>query len=67
MIQTTLKKHYRPDEVARFLALSPRTIYRMIGDGRLSAVRWGNGPWRIPHSSLTKLFDHPQTFGDHPA
>jgi excisionase family DNA binding protein len=46
------KRFFRPDEVAQILALSRRTIYRMIRDGRLSAVRWGSGPWRIPREAL---------------
>jgi excisionase family DNA binding protein len=50
-----IKKFYRPDEVGEMLALSRRTIYRMIHDGRLRAVRWGSGPWRIPRESLEAL------------
>ena len=42
------KRFFRPDEVAAILALSRRTIYRMIRDGRLPGVKWGSGPWRIP-------------------
>ena len=49
------KRFFRPDEVARLLALSRRTIYRMIRDGRLQAVRWGSGPWRIPREALKAL------------
>lgn len=50
------KRFFRPDEVAAILALSRRTIYRMIRDGRLSGVKWGAGPWRIPRESLADLF-----------
>jgi len=50
------KRFFRPDEVAAILALSRRTIYRMIRDGRLSGVKWGTGPWRIPRESLAELF-----------
>ena len=50
------KRFFRPDEVAAILALSRRTIYRMIKDGRLPGVKWGSGPWRIPRESLTSLF-----------
>jgi excisionase family DNA binding protein len=50
------KRFFRPDEVAAILALSRRTIYRMIRDGRLPGVKWGSGPWRIPRESLTTLF-----------
>jgi excisionase family DNA binding protein len=34
---------------------SRRTIYRMIRDGRLQAVKWGAGPWRIPREALLAL------------
>lgn len=50
------KRFFRPDEVAAILALSRRTIYRMIKDGRLPGVKWGSGPWRIPRESLHGLF-----------
>ncbi len=50
------KRFFRPDEVAAILALSRRTVYRMIRDGRLAGVKWGSGPWRIPRESLTALF-----------
>ena len=49
------KRFFRPDEVARLLVLSRRTVYRMIKDGRLAAVRWGSGPWRIPREALRAL------------
>lgn len=49
------KRFFRPDEVAALLALSRRTVYRMMRDGRLPGVRWGAGPWRIPRESLGDL------------
>jgi excisionase family DNA binding protein len=49
------KRYFRPDEVAFLLALSRRTVYRMIRDGRLAAVKLGAGPWRIPRENLTEL------------
>ena len=49
------KRFFRPDEVAALLALSRRTIYRMIRDGRLAGVKLGPGPWRIPRASLESL------------
>jgi len=49
------KRFFRPDEVAAILALSRRTIYRMIRDGRLPGVKWGSGPWRIPRESLAGI------------
>lgn len=51
------KRFFRPDEVARLLALSRRTIYRMIRDGRLKGVRWGSGPWRIPRETLLAMLE----------
>jgi excisionase family DNA binding protein len=49
------KRYFRPDEVAALLALSRRTIYRMIRDGRLPGVKLGAGPWRIPRETLADL------------
>ncbi|MGQ9687291.1 MAG: helix-turn-helix domain-containing protein [Desulfobaccales bacterium] len=54
------KRLFRPDEVAQILCLSRRTIYRMIRDGRLPAVRLGAGPWRIPRETLLTLLPQPQ-------
>jgi excisionase family DNA binding protein len=55
MIPFQKKRFFRPDEVAGILALSRRTIYRMIKDGRLPGVKLGPGPWRIPRESLMNL------------
>ena len=49
------KRCFRPDEAAAILVLSRRTVYRMIRDGRITGVKWGRGPWRIPRESLTNL------------
>lgn len=49
------KRFLRPDEMAEALCLSLRTIYRMIRDGRLQAVKMGGGPWRIPLEQLSRL------------
>jgi excisionase family DNA binding protein len=54
------KKMFRPDEVAHILCLSRRTIYRMIRDGRLPALRLGAGPWRISRETLLLLLPSPQ-------
>jgi excisionase family DNA binding protein len=51
------KRLLRPDEVASFLALSRRTVYRMIRDGRMPSVKLGIGPLRIPAAAFTALFD----------
>lgn len=49
------KRFLRVDEVARDLDVSPRTIYRLIQDGRLLAfpVRRGNAV-RIPRESFDR-------------
>lgn len=49
------KRYFRPDEVAALLALSRRTIYRMMRDGRLPGIKLGAGPWRIPRETLVDL------------
>jgi iron complex outermembrane receptor protein len=49
------KRFFRPDEAAAILVLSRRTVYRMIRDGRLTGVKLGRGPWRIPRESLAGL------------
>ncbi|MFZ2088139.1 MAG: helix-turn-helix domain-containing protein [Desulfobaccales bacterium] len=54
------KKVFRPDEVAKLLCLSRRTVYRMIRDGRLPALRLGGGPWRISRETLLMLLPSPQ-------
>jgi len=57
------KKFFRPDEVASILALSPRTIYRMIRDGRLPSAKLGfTGPLRVPRPSLVALLDQAQVY-----
>ena len=48
---------YRPDEVAAFLCLSRRTIYRMIRDGRLPGIKLGKAPWRISRQALVNLLE----------
>ncbi|MFZ5448621.1 MAG: helix-turn-helix domain-containing protein [Thermodesulfobacteriota bacterium] len=49
------KRFFRPDEAAAILVLSRRTVYRMMRDGRITGVKWGRGPWRIPRESLASL------------
>jgi excisionase family DNA binding protein len=51
-----MKKLYRPDEVATILALSKRTVYRMLQDGRLHGVKiHGTRLWRIPKETLEAI------------
>jgi len=51
------KSLLRPDEVAAILRLSRRTIYRMIHEGRLAAVKMGPdpSPWRIKAETIKAL------------
>ena len=42
------------EEVANILRLNVRTIWRMLGDGRLKGIRLGGG-WRIPKAELEKI------------
>jgi excisionase family DNA binding protein len=51
---------FRPDEVARFLCLSRRTVYRMIKDGRLKSVKLASGTQRVPRESILHLFPRDQ-------
>ncbi len=50
---------YTPEEVARILRVSVRTVYRMIrsADGRLRARRPGGRSVRIYGADLAKLLD----------
>ncbi len=52
LLMLPVKKFYRPDEIAAFLGLSRRTVYRMLRDGRIVGVKIGNGPWRISREGL---------------
>ena len=38
-------------EVAKLLRLSPQTLYKMLNDGNVPAIRVGN-QWRFEHESL---------------
>ncbi|MFL9918815.1 helix-turn-helix domain-containing protein [Paraburkholderia fungorum] len=49
---TTIQKHYRIAEVMQLLGLSQRTIYRMVGDGRLKLVKVGKRASAVPADSL---------------
>ena len=50
------KRFFRPDEVADFLLITKRTVYRMIHDGRLEGVDLNRRPWRIPREAIINLF-----------
>ncbi|MGD0663725.1 MAG: helix-turn-helix domain-containing protein [Syntrophorhabdales bacterium] len=46
----------RPDEVARFLSVSLKTVYRLYHSGLIEGVK-ANGSLRIYRDSLLKLVD----------
>jgi len=50
------KQWYRPDEAAKFLSVSTRTIYRMAGEGDIVAAKV-RGVLRIRADSLTRYMD----------
>ena len=45
----------RPDEVAAYLSLSVKTIYRWIDEGKLEAIKVGEKTLRIPHEAIKTL------------
>jgi excisionase family DNA binding protein len=47
---------YRLDEAAHALGLSPRTVWQLIADGKLTAVRIGRS-LRIDRRDLVALID----------
>lgn len=49
-------------QAARMLGLSKRTIERMIGDGRLPAIRIG-GRWRVTRQIIDQVLEHGTTAG----
>ena len=53
-----VKNWYQPVEIANYLSIHRRTIYRWIQDGKLRAVRFGsgNGTLRVPRESVEDLF-----------
>lgn len=55
------KRFFRPDEVADFLLVTKRTVYRMIHDGRLDGVDLCKRPWRIPRQAIVNLFPSEST------
>ncbi|MCK8604405.1 helix-turn-helix domain-containing protein [Desulfoferrobacter suflitae] len=49
-----MKRFYRPDEVADILGVSTKTVYRLIKEDRLKAVKI-RSILRIPERELDKL------------
>jgi len=52
MNQLPNKELLRPDEVRRYLSVCRTTIYNMIADGRLEAVRIAGHTLRIKKESV---------------
>lgn len=44
------------EEVAKFLKMSPQTIWRWINQGKMPAFKLG-GVWRVRKSDLDKMID----------
>lgn len=52
--ETSMKAYYRPDEVAAIFGVNRRTIYRLIEQRKLSAIKVG-ASLRIPQADVEKL------------
>lgn len=48
------KERFRPDEAAKILEVSRKTIYDWISTGQMEAVRIGKKLLRIPREELVK-------------
>jgi len=53
MTNTPFKKYYRVDEVAKYFAISVRTVYRLIDEGELRRTKI-RGCLRIPIDEITR-------------
>lgn len=52
MVMTT-PKVYTVDEVAAILKVRPRTVYELVKDGKIRAVKIGERQMRISEEALT--------------
>ena len=52
------KPFYSPQEVADFLGVKVRSVYRWIREGKLNAVKVGQ--WRISENELQRLLTEGQ-------
>jgi len=52
-----IKKTYRPQEVADLLYISLRTVYRMISNGRLRAIKNSAGILRVEAESIQECLE----------
>lgn len=49
-----MKKVYTPDEIAKGLNASKKTVYKWLNEGRLQGFRAG-GMWRITREDLEEF------------
>lgn len=49
------KERFRPDEVAKYLDMSVKTIYSWIATGKMNAIRTGGRALRIPREEIIKI------------
>jgi len=49
------RKFYTVREVAKILRFSPSTVYKFIKNGKIKAMRFGTGRFRIPKKELNRL------------
>jgi excisionase family DNA binding protein len=54
-----MEKLLTPDQVAEFLAVSRKTVYRIINAGKLNAIKV-ESIIRVPEKSLKEYVDHNQ-------
>ena len=60
MNSTSEPRLLRVKEVAGALSVSNMTVYRLIHDGQLRAIRVGHG-WRISETDLAGFLQRPPT------
>jgi len=50
-----VREYLTPKQFAEELKIDRLTVYRMIKDGRLSALRVGQRGWRIPREAVADV------------
>lgn len=54
-----MEEVFTVEEVAKYLKVTPTTIYRMLEDGRLTGFKIG-ASWRIRESDITAYIERSQ-------
>lgn len=57
------EKYYSPKEVAEMYNIAKSTVTKVIREGKLKAIRFGN-VWRIPESALQDFIKESMEKGD---